>query len=306
MGIFRWVMLSLALICTGCGMSAGYIDFSASVPESEAVGGEPLRIAFSPVMSPQTTRASYQKMADYIGIQLGRPAVILQRRGAEEVDHLVADGGADVAFLSTGAYTSYRADLGEEPIELLVLVETGDTLFYRTEILVAADSDIASFEELRGRSFAFVDPRSFSGKIAVTEKLAARGETPETYFSRVFYTHHHDRSIWAVANHIADGASVDSQIYDFLAVKNPQLIARVRVLADIAEAPTGPVVVRSALPAEEKARLREIFYQMAEDPEMQQVLRDVAIDRFVPPDDELYAPLIEANRLKGREGGRAS
>ena len=85
---------------------------------------------------------------------------------------------------------------------------------------------------------------------------------------RFFFTHGHDKSIWAVANHLADAAGVDSQIYELIEQTNPQLARQVRVLEKMPEAPTGPIVVRSSLDSEEKASLRRIFYTMHENPDL--------------------------------------
>ena len=217
------LLAALSLLLAGCTEEKGYIDFTrrAATPE-EPASERPLVIAFAPVMSPEATRQPYERMVSYIAEKLDRPVTMVQKRGAAELDQLVAAGEADVAFLSTGAYTAYR---GQEPIELLAMVETNGTILYRTFIIVAADSKIEDFASLKGSVFAFVDPLSHSGRLAVDYRLLEEGLTPEQYFGRIFYTHHHDKSIWAVANHLADGASIDNQIYEHLLQTNPQLAA---------------------------------------------------------------------------------
>lgn len=299
--LFLLLLAVLALFAAGCSDEKGFINFSerAAAPAPPA-GERPLVIAFAPVMSPEATRQPYERLTAYIAEKLGRPVAMVQKRGAAELDQLVAAGDADVAFLSTGAYTAYR---GKEPIELLAMVETKGTILYRTCIIVAADSDIEDFAALKGRVFAFVDPLSHSGRLAVDYRLLEEGLTPEQYFSRTFYTYHHDKSIWAVANHLADGASIDNQIYEHLRQTNPQLAQKVRIIGELAVAPTGPVVVRQNLAPEEKQKLRRIFYEMADDESMQPVLQSAVIDRFVPPEGGLYEPLrqkfLAHERLSG-------
>ena len=295
------LLAALSLLLAGCTEEKGYIDFTrrAATPE-EPASERPLVIAFAPVMSPEATRQPYERMVSYIAEKLDRPVTMVQKRGAAELDQLVAAGEADVAFLSTGAYTAYR---GQEPIELLAMVETNGTILYRTFIIVAADSKIEDFASLKGSVFAFVDPLSHSGRLAVDYRLLEEGLTPEQYFGRIFYTHHHDKSIWAVANHLADGASIDNQIYEHLLQTNPQLAAKVRIIDELAVAPTGPVVVRRNLAPEEKEKLRRIFYEMADDEAMRPVLRSAVVGRFVPPDGGLYEPLrqkfLAHERLSG-------
>ncbi|MGP1574978.1 substrate-binding domain-containing protein [Selenomonas sp.] len=299
--LFILLLAALALITAGCSDEKGFIDFTQRAAEPVApVAEKPLVIAFAPVMSPEATRQPYERMTAYIAEKLGRPVVMVQKRGAAELDQLVAAGEADVAFLSTGGYTAYH---GHEPIELFAMVETKGTILYRTFVIVAADSPIKDFTSLKGCVFAFVDPLSHSGRLAVDYRLLEEGLTPEQYFSRTFYTHHHDKSIWAVANHLADGASIDNQIYEHIQQTNPQLAAKVRIIDELAVAPTGPIVVRRNLAAAEKEKLRRIFYEMADDEAMRSVLQSAVIDRFVPPEGALYEPLrqkfLAHERLSG-------
>ena len=101
-------------------------------------------------------------------------------------------------------------------------------------------------------------------------------------FNRFFYTHGHDKSLWSVANHLADAAGIDSQIYELMADTNPTLAKEVRIIEALPEAPTGPIVVRSDLDPAEKEALRHIFYTMHEDDDLAKAMKTIVIDRFIP------------------------
>lgn len=196
------VLVMLSLFCAACARPQGYIDFTQpqdTHPAAEEPDTKPLRIAFASVMSPKETRQVYQQIVNYISQQENRPAILIQRRTYEELNTLLANGDADVAFSSTGAYAAYQ---GHEPIELLAMTETNGSSYYQTYIITAADSDITDKHQLQGRVFAFTDPLSYSGCLAITFRLAQQGTTPEQFFKRFFFTHGHDKSIWAVANHL--------------------------------------------------------------------------------------------------------
>ena len=108
--------------CAGCDRPAGKIDFTQTQPQTTPAAAassvQPLRIAFASVMSPKETRQSYQKFVSHISQELQKPAVLLQKRTYEELNKLMDNGGADIAFFSTGAYSAYR---GKTPIELLAM-----------------------------------------------------------------------------------------------------------------------------------------------------------------------------------------
>ncbi|MBR0328647.1 MAG: hypothetical protein IIX05_03760, partial [Selenomonadaceae bacterium] len=90
-----WAVLIffLCFLCGGCEQRQGEIDFTSTQEtcqgqeagngmEAGSIKGRetPLRIAFASVISPIETRKSYQKMVDYIAGELGRPAVLVQRK----------------------------------------------------------------------------------------------------------------------------------------------------------------------------------------------------------------------------------
>lgn len=300
----RWIYVidliavCLLMFCAGCDSSQGKIDFTKTQEHTTAAeesSEKPLRIAFASVISPKETRQAYQHLVDYISQNQHRPAVLLQRRTYEELNTLMSNGDADVAFFSTGAYSAYH---GKMPIEMLAMGQTNGSIYYQTYIIAATDSGITGFDQLRGKVFAFTDPISYSGHLSIDFLLLDKGSSPEIYFKRFFYTYNHDKSIWAVANHLADAASIDSQIYDFVMQTNPQLLEKIRIIDILPEAPTGPIVMRSDLSGQEKDALRHIFYNMDQNSALREVLRHVVIDKFIAPTPELYEELRHKYNLR--------
>lgn len=120
--VISMMLLTLAcLFSAACAHPQGYIDFTQPEgprPAVEQTGVKPLRIAFASVMSPRETRQVYQQIVTYISQKQQWPAVLIQRRTYEELNALLANGDADVAFSSTGAYAAYQ---GQVPIELLAM-----------------------------------------------------------------------------------------------------------------------------------------------------------------------------------------
>ena len=102
-------LIFVSMLCGGCDKSEGKIDFSElqenstinSIPEKT-----PLRIAFASVISPIDTRKSYHVLIDELSRQLDQAVVLIQKKTYEELNVLLANGEADIAFLSTGAYMS--------------------------------------------------------------------------------------------------------------------------------------------------------------------------------------------------------
>jgi len=270
-----------------------YIDFrqsseSTSLKDKTDSDQRPILIALASVISPHETIGYYRKIADYVSNKTGRQAILIQRKTYAEVNMLLANGDVDIAFLSTGAYSSYR---GMNEIELFVMAEHLGNSLYTAEIIVPKDSPIQTMNDLEGKVFAFTDPLSYSGHMVIEEYLRLKNTIPEKFFKRYFYTYSHDKSLWAVANKVADGASFDSQIYEYAKIKTPELTDNVRIIASMGPAPTGPVVISKKLRADQKEQLRHIFLTMHEDPEVSEALQGLVIDKFIVPTPSLYEPL---------------
>ena len=244
-----------------------------------------LRVAFAGVISPTETLKTYEALLAYIGRQFHRPIEIVQRETYAEINDLVESLDVDLAFVCSLAYVVGDDDFG---MELLAVPEVNGETTYHSYIIVPAASDVRSLEGLRGKTFAFTDPLSNSGRLAPTYRLHQIGETPEAFFERTLFTYSHDRSIRAVADGLVDGAAVDSLVYDFIVAGEPGIAARTRII-EISE-PFGipPVIVHPDLDPEIKSRLRMLFLELDEDAEGRQILQDLMIDRFVVGVDAAY------------------
>ena len=288
------LQLVFILLVSGCRMSTmSYIDFRqpAALPAKSSdteTAQRPLLIAFATVLSPQETFAQYRQIANYLSYKTGRPAILVQRRTYEEVNMLLSNGDVDIAFMSTGAYSSYK---GMNEIELLVMAEYGGNTMYNAEVIVHKDSNFNTINDLQGKVFTFTDPLSYSGHMVIENYLRRQNALPETFFKRYFYTYSHDRSLWAVANKVADGASVDSQILEYAKARTPEIFDKVRIIATIGPAPTGPIVVKKTMNLQEKEQIRSVFLTMHNDPPTAAAMKKIIIDRFVEPTPESYEPL---------------
>ncbi len=253
----------------------------------------PLKVAVAAVISPQGSAESYAPLLDYISQELGRPVERVQRRTYTEVNELVRTGEVDVAFVCTSSYLVGERQFG---MQLLSAPQVNGEAVYYAAIIVPVDSPARDLDDLRGRVFAFTDPISFTGRMYPTYLLQKDGETPENFFERTFFTYSHDDAIYAVANGIADGASVDKLVLDFAIKRDPELAQRIRVIHISPPFGIPPVVVGPQIRPQLFATLQEILLTMHLNPEGQAALEALDYDRFVPIDDSDYesAKIIEA------------
>lgn len=266
---------------------AGYVDLSNLQPLPTPANQEmiPLRVAIAAVISPQGTAESYAPLLNYLSGELGRPVERIQRRTYTEINDLLRTGEVDLAFVCTSSYLIGKDQFG---LELLVAPQVNGKVTYQAEMLVRAESPYQQLEDLRGHIFAFTDPTSFTGRVYPTYVLQKMGETPQTFFSRTFFTYSHDDAIRAVANGLADGASVDSLVLDFALKREPGLASKIRVIHTSDEFGMPPVVVSPNLRPQLKAELADLLLNMHLDPQGRSALAALGYDRFVLVSDEDY------------------
>ena len=171
--------------------------------------------------------------------------------------------------------------------ELLATPEINGSHFYQAYLIVNKESPFKDLEDLRGKTFAFTDPDSNTGKLVPVYWLEELGERPETFFKHSIYTYSHDNSIMAVAKGMVDGASVDSLIWDFYNRRNPEITNTTRVILKSGFYGTPPLVASKTLPPQVRGPIRKLLLSMHEDVKGRSILDQFMIDRFIDPRDEV-------------------
>ncbi len=293
----------LGSVLIACSQGSASIDFSQTEDRTESRLAPPsddvLSMAVAPVLSPVPTFGLYQELADYVSDKLGRPVRLIQGKTYQEINDLVRSGEAPLAVVCTNPYLEGREDFG---MEALVVPHGVDGPYYYSLLIARQDVQATSLEDLQGRSFAFSDPLSNTGRLVPLYELALIGETPDTYFSRTVFTYAHDNSIRSVAEGIVDAAAVDSLVYEYLLATEPQVASKVKVLERWGPFGINPIVVNPLLDAEMKERLRELFLNMDEDARGRLLLQQLMIDRFSLPDDGLWDSVLEMRAYLRQRG----
>jgi len=266
---------------------AGTVDLSnlQPLPTPEDYEAVPLRVAIAAVISPKGTLESYSPLLNYLEEKLNRPVELIQRRTYLEINDLIEHGEVDLAFVCTSAYVQGHDTFG---MELLVAPQVDGKTTYNSLLIVPTDSAAQSMEDLRGKVFAFTDPISLSGRVYPTYVVQQLGFTPEEFFARTFFTYSHDEAIRAVASGLADGAAVDSLVYEFALARDPSLKDKVRVIHTSPDFGIPPVVVSPFTRPQVKAELQALLLGMATDPEAREALSVIGVERFVLIEDSAY------------------
>lgn len=277
------------------------VDMAAvrTPPEPTPAEGT-LRIAIAGVMSPSRTLDAYDQLVAYLERRLGMKVVVDQRSSYAEVNELLRTGQAGIAFVCSRAFLEGQAQFG---MQLLLAPRVDGDVTYYSYLVVPADSSATSLADLRGKRFAFSDPLSNSGRLAPEYELYLTGETPDTFFASHEYTGSHDNSIMAVADHLVDGAAVDSLVYQYVVARSPGIAERTKIIAKWGPYGIPPLVTSPQLPPALREKVRTALLEMDESEDGRAALAVLGVDRFVTIDDHAYDSIRDMLAVL-REAGR--
>lgn len=279
----------------GGGSSEGdyrKVDFNKvkSVPRADTsrTRDDTLRVAIGSMISPRATMDHYQELLTYLGNRMNRPVELVQKKTYAEINQLLDSGEIDVAFICSGPFAADSQKMG---LRLLAAPEVQGKPFYRSYLIVNANSTYGSLRELKGKIFAFTDPDSNTGRLVPTFWLSEFGHSPTEFFRQIIYTHGHDNSILAVARGLVDGASVDSLIWEYYRGMNSPLTAKTRVIKKSQPFGIPPVVASRHLSPAASRAVSDALLSMHQNNRGRGILAELKIDRFVPAQKEWYDPV---------------
>ncbi len=171
----------------------------------------------------------------------------------------------EIAFLGPASYVLAKDKVGAE-IEAVargVMKKTGKSS-YRGLIISHPDRAINNLQDLKGKTFAFVDPASTSGNFVPRYVFDKNGIEPEKDFKSLYYSGTHQASLIAVKEGKVDAAAIADEVYD-LAIDRGQLKkSDVKVVFTSDPIPGSPFVVRTNLPKDLQAKLRKALLSLGD------------------------------------------
>lgn len=259
-------------------------------PLYAAPAEEQIVFAISPMASPVSTLTGYGDFIYYLKEKTGLNIVLKQRRKYAEINTLLKNGEAVFAYTCTGAYLSGRKDFG---LEVLAVPVVNSRTTYNSYIIVNKKSDHQKFEDLKGKVFAFTDPLSLSGRIYPAYLLETIDSAADTYFVKTFYTSSHEKSVESVAYGLADGAAVDSLIFEDMKRLSDPAIEKVRIIQISPPYGIPPIVVSPDTDKSLKQLMLTTLLKMKDDPSGKVILKELHIEKFILPDPSIYYSAVQ-------------
>jgi phosphonate transport system substrate-binding protein len=265
---------------------------------SLAYSPKKLKIGLVPSENSQELMRKAQPLVTLMRTALGMEVEACAASDYTSVVEAMRAGKIDAAFFAPGGFVLAEKQAGARVI--LKSIRKGKSFFY-SAIITHRDSGINKLEDLKGKSFAFVDLASVSGAIYPKSLLLSEGINPERDFSRVIYAGGHDATVLAVLHRRVDAGATfanDTSGHsgawtDFL--KNKEDQDQIKVIAYSEPAPADNLCVSRDLDKKVVDRIRKFFLDLSKTPKGSQFLRELYhIDGYAEATSADYEPVRKA------------
>jgi phosphonate transport system substrate-binding protein len=263
---------------------------------------EPERLVLGMVPSREAERIvdSLDPISEMLSERLGIPVESYVSTNFTALVEAVGTGRVDIGLFGPSSLVQAMDRHGAQVI--LASVRQGST-FYLSQFNVRCDSDIETFEDLRGRTIAFVDPASASGyQFPYAFLLTEHGINPDTEMQSIF-AGSHDAAALAVYSGDVDvavtfGGTPGSDGRETIENDFPDVKEVVCILGYTSEIPNDGVVVREGISEELAQRIADALIDIAETEEGQALTDELFnVTAFAPVEPEAYDIVRETARI---------
>jgi phosphonate transport system substrate-binding protein len=302
--IHKIAFIILIINSLGCKKTTIVNDKPIEIDFSETVGIDSLKqiknvnkefnVAISAIISPRESLIYYEDLIAFISRKIESPYKIVQRKTYQEVNEMLRKQQVDMAFVCSGAYVLEK-EISD--VEILAVPLSNGKPFYQAYIIANKNSSIEKFEDFKGKTFAFTDPLSNTGKLYAIKRVNDLHTTPNRFFSKTIYTNAHDISMQLVSKNIIDGATIDGLIYNYIEKFRPEGIANLKIIEKSQEFGIPPIVVPKNMDRKLKNKLKSALLSLHKDPKGKEILDKLLIDKFVEGQDANYNSIRAIEKL---------
>lgn len=289
--------ISLSLVLAA-GMLAGCGTKEAGKKEGGSYVPKELKVQFVPSQNAETLEAKAKPLEKLLGDKVGIPVKVSVSTNYNTIIEAMASKQVDIGFLPPSAYVlahdeKKAADLLLQAQRFGVEDATGKATtelvdFYKSMIIVKADSSIKDVKDLKGKKVAWQDVTSAAGYTYPAFVLKKAGIDPEKDVTGITVKGH-DKAVLAVLNGEVDAAAIFQDARTLVSKDFPDVMSKTKVLTFSDKIPNDTISVRPDMDKAWKEKLQKAFIEIGKDPQGQQIISDVYSHKgYVTSEDKTF------------------
>lgn len=307
--------LMTAGLLAGCSAASSTAEAggTASAAGTAAETGNPsgedgvFTIAYAPNESNTEAADARNGLAEDLGAVLGCEVEEIQASDYNAIIEALRTGSADMAYMGSQALALgvERTDL--EPI--VMKAEDGDpekAIYHSVFITNAANTDINSIEDIKGRTMAFVDPDSTSGNLVPTAEIIQAFpddglnsdmlHTNGDFFEAVSFSGSHQAGLQAVVKGDVDVVPISDQILASEIANGNAAESDIKIIHESGAIPAEAMVVAEHVDQATRDKLTEFLTSYDNEQYFTDVIK-LPGARFIECDMSDYEEIIELNKI---------
>lgn len=264
-----------------------------AVPLMAAAELKQLTICANPNLSALELLNNFGAFARALEKELGVPVKLVAGRDYDDTLKLLREGKVDIAGTGAFGYVSANESFGAQLVVRYV-EDDGDS--YHALIITRTDSGIHNLAGLRGKRFAFTDPKSTSGYLLPLLAMQQAGVDAKD-LAKIDFVKKQPNSAIAVYSRQSDaGAIADNQLNEKYGVQ----LKDIKVLWKSAPIPHGAWIARPDMPEADRRQLAAAIIKIGNSPEGKKLLAQASVRGFAEGRDGEFDAVRAAKRLLDR------
>ena len=256
---------------------------SLQVPTIQAVE---IKFGYTPYLNEAEMRNDLKPLMDYLTKSIGSGVILYIAKDYGDLKAQMELGKVDIGTFSPFAYVD--AEKGGK-IKIIAQSTTDHSAFYKGLIIARKESGMTDIKDLKGKRFAFVDPKSASGYVYPKAMLIEKGIDPDQFFKETIFAGNHDKVIESVLEGKVDtGATYENALVSAKGkgVKTENLVT----LASTDPIPISAIAVRSDLDTSTIQKIQKVLIDLGNTAEGKKVIAQSKrkFTGFILADDKIY------------------
>lgn len=291
------VSLAAALTLAGCASSTA----SAGSATQEAEMPSEITVITSVDENNPDAGALNDQFAQDMSEALGLTVHVMESADYTAIVEGMSAKTIDATMVSPMSYYQVAAKTDVEMVAMAKMAYE----YYSVFITQADNDEINSLEDLKGKTFAFVDQASSSGylypKAYLVDQLNLDPDQLETsgyFFSSVAFSGNHQTSLIGVSMGDYDAACVAAPVLNMMAAGGQFDSASVKIIDQTEDIPSPCYIVRADLPQELKDGIRDFLLNYDNEEFFAAALGDSSM-RFTEADPSAYESTKKVLEMTG-------
>jgi phosphonate transport system substrate-binding protein len=279
-------------VCVLFLFMAGCRDRQQDAPEAaDSNSGKEFYVGILPEQNIFSQRERYEPLAEYLSKKLDIKVVLRIAGSYQNIIDSLQAGKLDAAFLGSFAGAVALKKLEAQPLARMEYEDGSST--YRGLIFVRKDSGIATAQDMKGKTFVFVDKTTTAGWLLPLHYFKENGiDDPFSWLGDTYFAGTHEDAILDVVNNKANIGAAKDTIFYRLAESDSRILQQLEKLASSPRVPENALLVRPEIEESVKTAVRDTLLSMHQDKRGQQVLEKFGAAKFIETTAQDYSPVI--------------